>query len=930
MSARGSQRGGSQMGDPSPGAGGGQDPGRQKSEFKRDAFDIPDGINKRIDLPAEAYVMKGRYQAQFARRPGYNTTGDNIKVNLNQFRVTSLGNPDVWQFDVVLSPVPMARAIYKKAWDCKKVQEKLKEHRFPWIWDGHKLAWQVNIDLGEERGRAGEDKNKFLVTLRPVGKVRLESLKAYLTGKADFDNSVLECLSFLDHVLRQGPSSNMKLIKRTFFHPEAQTLQLNLVTEAIKGIYAAISLNDSFNSGGLGLGINVDVTNQTFWIGQPFEQLVRNFLNSPVEVKGSNPKKYTQSAAFKALRRLHGVRFRVTHRGKMEDNKEYKVKQFAWGSQYGEEGACAKQVRFDKKMQDGSTKSYTIEEYYRETYNAKLVYPYWPLIYTTRAGYFPFEVCEVDRFNPYPFKLDAEQTSEMIKFAVQRPRERKEEVMKSARLLDWAGDKYLQHFGIKVEHNMPIVNAKLIKNPTIEFGAKKMNNPGTSGRWDLRNTKFLKPNAMPLKSWAFVSVDRCVDKATLANFVKAFKQAYIGHGGVIASEPLLLDSPPQKDGSATIYDAFQQTGNHFKATPQIIFFVLKDKTAWIYERMKKSADCRLACVTQMVNSQHVRKAAPQYCSNVCLKVNAKLGGQTSRVSGPSFFKVPTMVIGVDVSHGMASQLVPSVAGLCVSMDRDAAVYNATVQTNAYRTEILTPENVNGMLGPLIKRWTELNKTVPQQVFYFRDGVSEGQFAHVLEYEFEEMKKVFKRETGVVPKFAVIVATKRHHIRIFPERGDKNGNPFPGTLVEHEVTHPYHYDFYLCSHSAIQGTARPVHYNVLHDDVNWKPDDLQRMIYHQCYQFCRSTTPISLHPAVYYAHLVCYRARCHENKAISEQVPRDIQHHFLPAPGPMAKRDPSTTTSDSDSNLKPPPLLEMGGDEARPDCKVTFRNTMWWV
>ena len=44
--------------------------------------------------------MKGRYQAQFARRPGYNTSGDNIKVNVNQFRVTSLGNPDVWQFDV--------------------------------------------------------------------------------------------------------------------------------------------------------------------------------------------------------------------------------------------------------------------------------------------------------------------------------------------------------------------------------------------------------------------------------------------------------------------------------------------------------------------------------------------------------------------------------------------------------------------------------------------------------------------------------------------------------------------------------------------------------------------------------------------------------------------------------------------------------------
>lgn len=33
------------------------------------------------------------------------------------------------------------------------------------------------------------------------------------------------------------------------------------------------------NNGGIGLGINVDVSNQTFWVGQKFEQLVRSFLS---------------------------------------------------------------------------------------------------------------------------------------------------------------------------------------------------------------------------------------------------------------------------------------------------------------------------------------------------------------------------------------------------------------------------------------------------------------------------------------------------------------------------------------------------------------------------------------------------------------------------------------------------------------------------
>ena len=122
------------------------------------------------------------------------------------------------------------------------------------------------------------------------------------------------------------------------------------------------------------------------------------------------------------------------------------------------------------------------------------------------------------------------------------------------------------------------------------------------------------------------------------------------------------------------------------------------------------------------------------------------------------------------------------------------------------------------------------------------------------------------------KFIVIVASKRHHIRFFPgSAGDKNGNPHPGTLVERDVTHPFEYDFYLNSHSAIQGTARPVHYHVLIDEIGLDANKLQKMIYEHSYQYMRSTTPVSLFPAVYYAHLASNRARSHENIHASFQI-----------------------------------------------------------
>ncbi|KAK4100369.1 Piwi-domain-containing protein [Parathielavia hyrcaniae] len=925
----------------------------------RNPLEPPSGINKRCDLPPEAYWHADKVNTPFASRPDYSKGFQDIRVAANQFRVMKMSGRDVFQFDVAVTPEPSSAIVYKKAWDTKMIQGKLAQQKFPWLYDNRKLAWSANkvqafkceVDLGEDEGRPGRKNNTFTFELKQTGKIRLEALTQYLEKKMGWDNTVLECISFLDHALRQGPSERMRLIRRTLFNEYSQTKRLNNVTEAIKGIYSAIRLNDSIKSGGLGLGINVDVSNQTFWVGQKFEQLARNFLSCmdrkwdnldyegmrkillPVKVTGRDgAQTYGMSEAFKALRRLQNIRFEVKHRGNTQGSKEYKVKRFAFDPKYGDLGACARTVTFAKKMPDGSERTYNIMDYYAQTYNARIQHWYLPLIESTRGGYFPMEVCEVHRFNPYPFKLDPNQTSEMIKFAVQRPPERKKEVMNMVQNLEWGKDRYLEHFGIQINPAMPQIPAKLIPNPVVQF-ANKTIDPRTTGRWDLRGQKFVTPNKQELVSWGFVIVDKCVDKPTVDNFARSFKQTYIGHGGKVARDAVVLD-PGKKDHDVMIRECYNKVGDANKAIPQIIFFILRDKTAWVYDRMKKICDIKLACITQMMQGMHVRKGQGQYISNVCMKVNAKLGGQTCKIAskktGSTFFGVPTMMIGVDVSHGNTGAGSASTAAMCVSMDKDAAIYDAAVETNGWGVEILQPANMHSMLGPLAVRWCNNNKTRPQHVFYMRDGVSEGQFAHVMEFEVEVMRQVFKEHIGAVPKITVIVATKRHHIRFFPERGDKNGNCLPGTLVEKEVTHPFHYDFYLCSHVALQGTARPVHYNVLHDECKLKPEDLQRTLYHQCYQYCRSTTPVSLHPAVYYAHLAGTRARHHENMATSEQVPADCKHLILRRPGPMAKRDDKTVTSHND-DTKPASLLKPGQDgEARPAAVTFFKSTMWWV
>src|SRR6185312_13638739 len=111
----------------------------------------------------------------------------------------------------------------------------------------------------------------------------------------------------------------------------------------------------------------------------------------------------------------------------------------------------------------------------------------------------------------------------------------------------------------------------------------------------------------------------------------------------------------------------------------------------------------------------------------------------------------------------------------------------------------------------------------------------------------------------------IVVGKRHHTRFYPmkqEDTDRKGNCKPGLVVERTITHPYLFDFFLQSHSSLQGTSRPTHYHVLLDENHIAADELQDFTYKLCFNFQRSTRAVSIPAPTYYAHLVAKRARSH--------------------------------------------------------------------
>jgi hypothetical protein len=61
----------------------------------------------------------------------------------------------------------------------------------------------------------------------------------------------------------------------------------------------------------------------------------------------------------------------------------------------------------------------------------------------------------------------------------------------------------------------------------------------------------------------------------------------------------------------------------------LLIFIVNDRNVDVYRRIKKSCDIRFGVASQVLQAKHVMSASPQYISNVCMKVNAKLGGATS-------------------------------------------------------------------------------------------------------------------------------------------------------------------------------------------------------------------------------------------------------------------------------------------------------------
>ena len=97
--------------------------------------------------------------------------------------------------------------------------------------------------------------------------------------------------------------------------------------------------------------------------------------------------------------------------------------------------------------------------------------------------------------------------------------------------------------------------------------------------------------------------------------------------------------------------------------PQLILCILPNTSASLYGDLKRQSETGVTdwngknighVITQCLQSRHIGNAKSQYCLNLALKMNVKIGGVNMRVKDLPFISmVPTLVMGGAVAHPSA-------------------------------------------------------------------------------------------------------------------------------------------------------------------------------------------------------------------------------------------------------------------------------------
>ncbi|KZP01222.1 Piwi-domain-containing protein [Calocera viscosa TUFC12733] len=666
-------------------------------------------------------------------------------------------------------------------------------------------------------------------------------------GNPPSSTEVLQIMNCLNVIIRQAAIQRWPHNTRSFFttadmRPLAKGL--NLVRGYFQSVRPTVGK----------ILVNIDISTGILWSEGPLLDVVMDYLgkrnirdleNLP-DSELNNLNKY-----------LKGVRVRSSHKP----------------------GARGKPIfKFDKLGADRivlETDGRTIARYFLDTYNIRLQYPSICCAWVSRSAALPLEVCIIEPGQLFKRKIiQADMLRDVLAFSTRRPEQRIATIVNGLGDMMYETSDYMSNAGLRVG-NVPIkFDARQLKGANVVYKAGSQE--VRDGAWNLRDRQFVQ--GATVRVWAIINLCPGAGRGAMSppqvqQFVGTLVRSMRDCGMRVE-----MDQPDIYNlvNTGRIEEELLKIGKglieRLRVARPDLFVIITNGSADL-TRVKHWGDIITGTATQHVRVDKVVKANPQYCANVAMKINLKLSGRNHLPAGEAIKFIgaaPCMVMGADTSHpGPGDNDKPSISALASSVDEHATVYVTTVRVQEGRLEIIA--DLKDMVEWAVSKFQEYqsvvhkrNNIAPQRIIFYRDGVSEGQFAEVCAREVQAIRDAFVALKLPQPKLTFMVVGKRHHVRFFPERqnADRTGNAPAGLVVDTDVAHPYEWDFYLQSHAGLLGTSRPMHVSVVVDDNGLNADQLQELTFTLTHNFPRATRTVSIPTPVYHADLACGRANIH--------------------------------------------------------------------
>ncbi|KAL1868840.1 hypothetical protein Plec18167_008145 [Paecilomyces lecythidis] len=780
----------------------------------------------------------------------------------------------------------------------------------------------------EDEDEPAEHAQSYRFRVQPTGTLTVAQLIDYLSSSnvgtiLNSKEEIIQALNIvLGHTVRA--SSNVTSIGSSKHYPLANTtterFDLGVGLVAVRGFLMSVRAATSR------LLVNVQVKHAAFYKEGPLEQLMQTYMHAnPSKVMLAGflrrlsvntthiVRKNRAGQTIPRMKVICGLAMRDDGRNQPHppivpslgaDAKE--VKFFLGdGSQSNDSGPSGKGKQKGKNLLSaglntpGQGSYISVYDFFRRTHNINLRHPELPVVNVGSRDnpmYLPAEVCEVRAGQAANAKLSSKQTQNMITFAVRRPVDNAESIVTSGvRMLGLnSANPTLNAFGINVNPSLITVPGRVLNSPDVHYRNNK-NIQTRFGNWNMAKTQFATKSELPSWTWLYLfypdpklpwDSEAGFDES-LGAFTEVLKQSGIATGAPRSGMRIKLDRDTPEVTQATIDQTIARfASGKVQKPPKLLLVILPDTSTAIYNRIKYACDVKEGLLNVCVVANKFAENKTTYFANVALKFNLKLGGSNQLLENSKLGLLAqrrTMVVGADVTHPSPDSAgnAPSVAGIVASIDHQMGQWPAALR--------IQPQARQEMIGGLdelfksrLRLWAKHNKnTYPENILMYRDGVSEGQYGLVLEEELPLLRKACKEMYPAsdtkknLPRITIVIVGKRHNTRFYPttvSNADRSSNPQNGTVVDRGVTEARNWDFFLQAHSAVQGTARPAHYYIIHDEIfqNSKvslpfsnvADVVENLTHNICYLFGRATKAVSVCPPAYYADLVCERARCY--------------------------------------------------------------------